>query len=390
MADRPIYFDYHATTPVDPRVAEVILRHMTTDFGNASSVDHAYGDAAQETVSTARRQVAALVGTSHRSVVFTSGATESINLALRGLAYQPRPAARPLRVGVPPTEHKAVLDTCAWLARGGHAVVVGLTVDRHGRLDLGDLEEHCRRGLDLVCVMAANNEVGTITPMDQVGALAARYGVAVLCDATQAAGKISLQRDAWQLTFLALSAHKFQGPKGAGALIVPPDTLIEPLLSGGGHERGLRSGTLNVSGIAGLGEAARLRRLEMAVDEPRIAAERDYLQGRLLKLIPGMVVNGDQNSRLAGNLHFSVPDVPNSAVVARLRRTVALSTGAACSSGIVAPSHVLRAIGLPEDLVKGALRIGLGKFTTREEIDRAAVLIAQAVSEAREVAARLA
>jgi cysteine desulfurase len=255
-------------------------------------------------------------------------------------------------------------------------------------LDLEQFAQTCRDGADLACVMAANNEIGTIAPMEEVGRIAADAGVAVLCDATQAAGKMPLRRDDWDLTFMALSAHKLYGPKGVGALVVPPDSLIEPLIYGGGHERGFRSGTLNVPGIAGFGEACRLRRLEMKEDEPRIARLRERLYEILLDTLPELVLNGDPTRRLAGNLHVSIPDVPNTTLVARLRNKVALSTGAACSSGIVAPSHVLRAIGLPQNLIEGAIRLGVGKFTTAEEVEQAAGLIIEAVDQASVVRRR--
>jgi cysteine desulfurase len=267
-------------------------------------------------------------------------------------------------------------------------VFTWLRVDGQGVLDLGDFAHTCRDGLDLACVMAANNEIGTIAPMQEVGRIATAAGVAILCDATQAAGKSPLRRDEWGLTFMALSGHKMYGPKGVGALVVSPDSLIEPLIHGGGHERGFRSGTLNVPGIAGFGEACRLRRLEMNEDEPRIAFLRDRLYRLLLDTLPELVLNGDPTRRLAGNLHVSLPDVPNTAIVARLRDKVALSTGAACSSGVVAPSHVLRAIGLPANLIEGAIRLGIGRFTTNEEVEQAASLITEAVAQVRNVMKR--
>jgi cysteine desulfurase len=364
------------------------MHHMTTAFGNASSADHAFGDEAQEAVDSARREVARLVGSSRRSVVFTSGATESLNLALQGLARTRRPTAGPLRIALPRTEHKAVLDTCDTLARAGLAELIWLKVDELGHVRLEELDAACRSGVDVICVMAANNEIGTVAPMLEIGRIAAAHGTTVVCDATQAAGKIPMQRDAWNLTYVALSAHKFYGPKGVGALVLPPDTMIEPLLHGGGHERGLRSGTLNVPGIAGIGAAARLRIAEMDEDERRIAQLRDRLQGHLLSGLPELVVNGDVQNRLAGNLHVSIPDVPNTAVIARVREDLAISTGAACSSGAIAPSHVLQAIGLPESLVDGGLRFGLGKFTTEQDVDAAAELVIGAATAARAVLQR--
>lgn len=385
---RPIYLDYHATTPTDPRVAAVVLHHLTTAFGNASSADHAFGDEAEAAVEAARAEVAALVNAPPAAVVFTSGATESLNLALQGFTAALARAGHRPRLAVSPVEHRAVLDTCAHLAREGRAELRWLRVDDRARLDLDHVEDVCRAGVDLVVAMAANNEVGTLYPVDAVGALAEAHGAAFLCDATQAAGKVPLLATRSGVTFLALSAHKFYGPKGAGALVVRRGAPLEAALRGGGHERGLRSGTLNVPGIAGLGEAARLRRAEMAADEPAIARRRDTMEATLLDAIPGLVVNGDRAARLAGNLHVSVPDVPNGAVVARLRERVALATGAACSSGVEAPSHVLRAMRLPQPIQDGALRLSLGKFTTDEDVSRAAAALAEAVHAARSAIGR--
>lgn len=381
---RPIYLDYHATTPTDPRVAAVVMHHLTEAFGNASSRDHAYGDEAAATVNEAREQVALLLGTRARHVVFTSGATESLNLALQGFVRAKRTRrSDPVRITLTRLEHRAVVDTCTWLAERGEATLDWLHVDHRGRLDLEDLERACGAGAELVCTMAANNEVGTIHPLDEIGRIARTHGVPVLTDATQGAGKIPILTEEWGLSMVALAAHKMYGPKGVGALVVSRDVTLDPLLRGGGHQRGLRSGTLNVPGIAGMGEAARLRRMEMGVDEPEIALRRDRLQETLIRGIPGLVVNGDTENRLAGNLHVSVPDVPNTVVVARTRDWVALATGSACSSGVETPSYVLQALGLPREVVRGALRIGIGKFTTEHEIERASEVLAREVGLAR-------
>jgi cysteine desulfurase len=231
--------------------------------------------------------------------------------------------------------------------------------------------------------MAANNEIGNIYPIEEIGQIAQKYNIPFLCDASQAAGKIPINFKDWGITYLAISAHKLYGPKGVGALIVRKGYQLEPIIFGGGHQKGMRSGTLNVPGIVGLGEACRLRQLEMDIDEKAIAIERDRLQKLLQDLIPDLIVNGDVQSRLAGNLHISIPDIPNSAIIARIRHQLAISTGSACSSGVETPSHVLRAMNLPEDAIAGALRIGLGKFTTDWEIDEAANLLAKAVSQVR-------
>ncbi len=245
------------------------------------------------------------------------------------------------------------------------------------------LERVCAGGLSLLCVMAANNEIGNIYPIQTVGQIARKYGIPFLCDASQSVGKVPLKLEEWGITYLAVSAHKLYGPKGSGALIVRKGYHLEPILFGGGHQRGLRSGTLNVPGIVGLGEACRLRQLEMNEDEKAIALKRDRLQSLLLNEIPGLVVNGDPTSHLSGNLHIYIPGIPNSAVIARVRSQLAISTGAACSSGVEAPSHVLQALGLPSEVIEGALRIGIGKFTTEEEIEQAAEILSTAVSLTR-------
>jgi cysteine desulfurase len=232
--------------------------------------------------------------------------------------------------------------------------------------------------------MAANNEIGTIYPIPEISKIAQTYSIPFLCDASQAVGKIPINFEEWGITYLAISAHKLYGPKGSGALVVRKKHHLEPIIFGGGHQKGMRSGTLNVPGIVGLGEACRLRQLEMEEDEKAIASKRNRLQNLLQEKIPGLVINGDTTSRLAGNLHISIPDIPNSAVIARVRSQLAISTGSACSSGVETPSHVLRSLGLPDNVIEGALRIGLGKFTTDEEIDRAAEILSTAVSKTRQ------
>lgn len=378
---KPIYLDYHATTPTDKRVADLIFHYMTEEFGNASSTDHEWGDRAENAVKKAAKNVANLVGALPREVVWTSGATESINLAILGsLHTNPK---KPHRIALLPLEHKAVLDTCHILEKRRWAEPIYLQVDSRGRINLDHLEQVCDEGLSLLCVMAANNEVGNIYPLQEIGRITQRYNIPFLCDSSQAVGKIPIQFEEWGITYLAISSHKLYGPKGIGALIVRKNYYLNPLLFGGGHQKGMRSGTLNVPGIVGLGESCRLRALEMENDEKAIAYLRDKLQSLLVNTIPGLVVNGDVTSRLSGNLHVSVPDVPNSAVIARVRQKLAISTGSACSSGLEAPSHVLQSMSLPSKVVEGALRIGLGKFTTPEEIEQAAEILASAVSQIR-------
>jgi cysteine desulfurase len=378
----PIYLDYHATTPIDARVAEVVYRHMVDGYANPSSRDHVLGDRAAAVVEEARGEVAALVGVSPKRVIFTSGATEAINLAIKGFV-RGRPRTKPVRIALPRTEHKAVLDTAAFLQARGEAELLWLPIDERGRVETEGVTAACAAGAELVCVMAANNEIGTIQPLTRLAAIVHEAGAVFFSDVTQAAGKVPLALAESRVGLAALSAHKLYGPPGVGALIFDPAIALEPILHGGGHERQRRSGSLNMPGIAGFGAAARLRRDEMAADEPRIASLRDRLADQLQAGIPGLVQNGDREWRLAGNLHVSIPDVPNTVMIARIRNQLAIATGSACTSGAPSPSHVLRAIGLGEDLVRGALRIGIGKFSSAGDIDAAAALLITAAANAK-------
>lgn len=377
---RRIYFDNHATTPVDQRVARVVNGFMLEAFGNPSSTDHVYGDCANAAVENARDQIARLVGASVEEVYFVSGATEGANLILQGLARSMSP--RKLRIAVSPTEHRAVLETCQALGRLELAEVTFLRVDRRGRLDLEHLGKVANT-VDVVCVMWANNEIGTVNPMAEVAEIAAEGGAVVFSDATQAVGKIPVSASDSGVQFLSLSGHKMYGPMGIGAVIVPRRARIDPLFFGGGQQRDLRPGTLNVPGIAGLGLACDLLCSEMEEDARRVASLRDELEERLTASIPDLVVNGDIESRLPGNLHISISRTPNSAVVARVRDRLAVSTGSACSSGAVGPSHVLRAIGMADELSMGAIRIGLGKFNTRAEVCHGAELLIESTRTVR-------
>ncbi len=370
-----IYLDYHSTSPVDLRVAKKVLHYMVDDFGNASSIDHDYGDKAELAVQDATKRLSELIQASPQEIIFTSGATESINLGIQGTVKHLQKLGITPRIAISAVEHKAVFDVCYELKDHKQIELTTLPVDCRANIDLSHLENACAAGIDLLCIMAANNEVGSIYPVKKICTLAQAYNIPVLCDATQAVGKIPIHFYDFGVTMLALSAHKFYGPKGVGALVIRKDHKLEPILYGGGHQHSLRSGTLNVPGIVGLGEACRLRQLEMEVDEVAIAAKRNKLQTLLCERIPAIVVNGDVENRLAGNLHISVPGIPNSAVIARVRHKLAISTGAACSSGVETPSHVLTAMGLAEDVVEGALRISLGKFTSDEDIINAADIL---------------
>ena len=370
----PIYLDHHATTPVDPRVVAVMSDVMTTSFGNANSVEHVYGEVAADQVSHARREVAELVGAESEGVHFTSGSTESIWLAISYAVASRR--RKQLRVALSTVEHRAVQDAVAFYEQRGEVSVRLIPVDNQARLDMGALREICQSGIDLVCVMAANNEVGTIYPIADVVRLVESAGAQTLVDATQAVGHIPLKANEWGITYLTLSAHKIYGPKGIGALVMPAEFRFgfgEWVVSG------VKEGTPNVPGIVGLGKACQLLRCAMSHDEPRMAAQRNRLQELLIADIEGLVVNGDLQHRLVNNLHVSVPGVPNDAIIARLRHHVALSSGSACSSSTQVPSHVLQAMGLSESLQDGAIRIGIGKFTTDDEINRAAMYISEAI-----------
>ncbi len=374
-----IYLDYHATTPVDRRVAEKVMAFMTSQVGNASSVDHTVGDRSREAVDQAKQQIADLIHCRPQEIIFTSGATESINLAIQGTVLALEKQQQIPRIAISAVEHKAVLDTCHSLKKQGRIELIVLPVDTQANLNLNQIEKVCHQGLDLLCIMAANNEVGTIYPIEKIAAIAKRHSAPFLCDASQAIGKIPINFQDWDITLLALSGHKLYAPQGIGALIRKTYHPLEPLILGGGQQQGLRPGTLNLPGIAGLGEACRLRQLEMEVDETAIARKRDHLQTKLQQAIPEIIVNGNQSQRLAGNLHIAISDIPNSAIIARIRQKIAISTGSACSSGTIAPSHVLRAMNLPSNLIDGALRIGVGKFTTDAEIEQAADILIQTI-----------
>jgi cysteine desulfurase len=368
----PVYLDHHATTPVDPRVAQVVLRAMTDDFGNPNSAQHSFGQAAAALIVDAARKVALLLGAEPEDVRFTSSASEALRLAL---AYaQDRAEAPRLRIAVSRIEHPALLEALAAGERGGRFCLRWIEPDGGGRVSLSAVQTATEVGVDLVCLMAANNETGVLQPVREAAALAHKAGAMILVDATQAAGRTPISQQVDDFDFLVVSAHKMYGPKGVGALV---GRGLGEAASPSGID--FHDATPNVPGIAGFGEAARLRRLEMAQDERRIGGLRDRLQTLLTQGLPGLLVNGDVGHRLAGSLHVSAPDAPNDVVVANLRDFVALSTGAACVSGVDAPSHVLQAMGLEPWRQDTALRMGLGRFTTAEEVDRAAHALIAAV-----------
>ncbi len=377
---RPIYLDHHATTPLDPQVLEAMLPYLREEFGNAASAEHRYGWVAEEAVALARKAIAAAIGAKSESeIIFTSGATESDNLAILGTARANRGRGNHLITLA--TEHKAVLDPIqAWAREGGRVTV--LPVERSGLVDL----ERLRLALDertvLVSIMLANNEIGVIQPLAEIGALLAERGVLLHCDATQGFGKMPIDVEAMGIHLLSLSAHKLYGPKGVGALYVRrrnPRVVVQPLFYGGGHERGLRSGTLNVPGIVGLAEATRLALAEMTAEQTRIAALRDTLLAGLRATYPTMLLNGHPERRLAGNLNLTFPELEVATLVKELYGELALSTGAACTSAMSESSHVLRAIETrPGELAGSSIRIGIGRFNTEAEIERVLERLVQA------------
>ena len=379
---RPIYLDYHATTPVDPRVLTAMLPFFTERFGNAHSRQHAWGWEAEKAVDHARSQVAALINASTSEITFTSGASESNNLALKGAAEHLRD--RGTHIVTLATEHKSVLDTCHRLEeRGFELTVVGVRPD--GLVDLEALQRAMKPGTILVSVIAANNEIGTIQPLADIARIAHAAGALLHTDAAQAAGKIPIDVRAMEIDLLSLTAHKFYGPKGTGALFVRrarPRVSISPQIDGGGQENGLRSGTLNVPGIVGLGQASEICREEMSQESHRLGALRDYLLAELRAGVPDVIVNGTLEARLPHNLHVSFDGVEGEALLMALG-DLAVSTGSACSAGSQAASHVLRAIGADSGKARASIRFGLGRTTTKEEVEFAAARVAAVVSSLR-------
>lgn len=382
MTTRPLYLDYHATTPVDPRVLERMLPYFIEKFGNAASRQHAFGWEAQEAVDTARAQAAALIGASAGEIVFTSGASESNNLAIKGAAGALRD--RGDHVVTVASEHKSVLDTCRRLEQDG-CRVTWLGVDREGFVDLDALRSAITPKTVLISVMAANNEIGTVQPLAEIGAIAAERGVLFHTDAAQAAGKIPLDVREMNVDLLSLTAHKFYGPKGAGALFVrrrKPRIQLVCQIDGGGHENGFRSGTLNVPGIVGLGAAAEICLASMAEEGSRLSALRNRLLETLRRDLDAVHVNGPLGPRrLPHNLHVSFAGVEGERLLMSLG-DLAVSTGSACSAGSQKASHVLEAIGAAES-AGPSIRFGLGRTTTEAEVDLAATRVVTVVRSLR-------
>ena len=377
----PIYMDHHATTPVDPRVLEAMLPFFLEKFGNAASRNHVFGWEAEQAVEDARKQVAALIHSSSKEIIFTSGATESDNLAIKGVAW--RHCERGNHIVTCMTEHRAVLDSCRRLEQEGFRVTY-LPVNKSGQVDPNDVRRAIGDRTILVTLMAANNEIGVLHPLAEVGRICRDREVLFHCDATQAVGKVAFDVERLNLDLASLSAHKMYGPKGVGALYTRRRVELAPILDGGGHERGLRSGTLPVPSIVGFGKACELAQQAMPQEAQRLAALRDRLQEGILARLDEVYVNGYPTERLSGNLNLSFAYVEGESLLMGLN-DVAVSSGSACTSASREPSYVLRALGVEEELAQASLRFGLGRFNTEEEVDFVVERVASVVRQLREL-----
>ncbi|MFZ4781554.1 MAG: IscS subfamily cysteine desulfurase [Armatimonadaceae bacterium] len=380
----PIYLDNNATTRTDPRVVDAIIPFFSNAYGNAASKSHPFGWAAEEAVDKARAQVASLIGADPREIVFTSGATESNNLAIKGIAEMYAEKGDHIITVV--TEHKAVLDTCKHLESTGKSVTY-LEVDDHGLICLDELKAAITDKTILISVMAANNEIGVLQPIAEIGAICKERGIIFHTDATQIVGKITFDVEALGIDLASFTAHKMYGPKGIGALYVrrrSPRVRLSAQIDGGGHERGFRSGTLNVTGIVGFGEAAALCQAEMASDAARLQVLRDAMEARLLQEIPECQVNGSREHRLPGLLNISFGFVEGESLLMGLC-DVALSSGSACTSASLEPSYVLKALGVGDELAHSSLRFGLGRFTQPEEVEWVTEKVITEVARLREM-----
>lgn len=379
----PVYLDYSATTPVDPRVAVKMFKYLCEEFGNPASRSHAYGWAAEKAVEEARAEVAAYINADPREIVWTSGATEADNLAVKGAAHFYRDKGKHL-ITVK-TEHKAILDSMRHLEEEGYEVTY-LDVQENGLLDLAELEAAIRPDTILVSVMGVNNEIGVIQDIAAIGEICRRHGVLFHCDATQAVGKMDLDTQKLKVDLMSLSGHKVYGPKGIGALYVrrKPRVRLEALIHGGGHERGMRSGTLATHQIVGMGEAYRLMKIEQPEEMKRERALRDRLLAGIVKNIPEIVVNGDMEHRACTNLNVSFKFIEGESLMMAVK-DLAVSSGSACTSASLEPSYVLKALGRDDELAHSSIRFTLGRFTTEEEIDFAIETLTREVARLREM-----
>jgi cysteine desulfurase len=384
MLNLPVYLDNNATTPCDPRVVEAMLPYFTNHFGNAASRNHPFGWEAEEAVDYAREQIAKLIGADPKEIILTSGATEADNLGIKGV-YEMY-AAKGNHIITATTEHKAVLDTCKHIEKLGGEVTY-LQVKPDGLIDLKELEAAIKPTTILVAIMYANNEIGVVQPVREISAIAKKHGVLFFTDAVQAVGKIPVDVNKDGIDLMAFTAHKMYGPKGVGALYVRrknPRVKVTAQMDGGGHERGMRSGTLNVPGIVGFGKACEICRLEMDADTQRISKMRDRLETELLKLEEAYV-NGSTEHRLPHVSNISFKHVEGEGLLMGFNKNIALSSGSACTSASLEPSYVLKALGLGDDLAHSSLRFGLGRFTTDEQIDYTIKSISETVLKLREM-----
>lgn len=382
MAPLPVYMDYNATTPCDERVLAAMLPFFTQHYGNAASKHHSFGWSAQAAVDMARQQVAALIGATEKEIVFTSGATEAVNLAIKGVAELY--AVKGNHIITTAVEHSAVLDTCRYLEKKGIEITY-LPVNASGQIDIQELEAAIRPTTILIAAIYANNETGTIFPIKAIGAIAKQHNVLFFTDATQAVGKLPIDVVAEDIDLLALSAHKLYGPKGVGALYIRrrnPRVQLQAQLQGGGHEQGWRSGTLNVPGIVGLGKACSLATESMQAENERLALLRNRLEQGLLAL-PETYVNGDKQNRLSHVSNISFRYVPHQALITGVTKHIAVSSGSACASASGQPSHVLLAMGRGSQIARSSLRFSLGRFTTEEEVNRVIELVTETVNTIR-------
>ncbi len=380
----PIYFDNHATTQVDPRVVEAMLPYFTDKYGNAASRNHEYGWKAEEAVENARGQIAKLINATPKEIVFTSGATESTNLAIKGIAEMYREKGNHIITQV--TEHKATLDTCKRLEKYGYEVTY-LRVAKDGRVDLDELRKAITPKTILISIMYANNEIGVVQPIAEIGKIAKEKGVFFHVDGVQAVGKIPVDVQKDGIDMLSISAHKIYGPKGVGALYVRrknPRVQLAAIIDGGGHERGMRSGTLNVPGIVGLGKACELCQQEMATESERLRGLRERLKESIMSRLDETFINGSMVHRLPHNINISFAYVEGESLLMGIN-DIAVSSGSACTSATLEPSYVLKALGVGEDLAHTSIRFGLGRFNTEEEVDYVANRVVETVQRLREL-----
>jgi cysteine desulfurase len=380
----PIYMDNHATTPMDPRVLEAMLPYFMEKFGNAASRNHPFGWSAEEAVEQAREQIAKLVGATAKEIIFTSGATESDNLAIKGVAEMYREKGNHIITAV--TEHKAVLDTCKRLEKYGYRVTY-LPVQKDGLVDLEDLKRAIDDKTILVTIMAANNEIGVLQPWADIGKICRERGVLFHTDAVQAVGKVPIDVNKDNIDLMSITAHKIYGPKGVGALYVRrknPRVQISAIIDGGGHERGMRSGTLNVPGIVGLGKACAIAREDMATEAAYLGGLRERLRERIMGRLDETYINGSMEHRLPGNLNISFAYVEGESLLMGIN-DVAVSSGSACTSATLEPSYVLKALGTGDDLAHSSIRFGIGRFNNEAEVDYVADRVCETVERLREL-----